>query len=50
MRITAWKLVATNDDGTEEDVSLHVRGRLLNDIESLLDELEADANSEAFTD
>jgi hypothetical protein len=50
MRITAWKLVATNEDGTEEDVSLYVRGRLLNDIETLLDELEAEANSESFAD
>ena len=50
MKITAWKLVATYEDGHEEDVSTHVRGRLNDGIESLLDALEADAESDIFAD
>lgn len=40
MKITAWKLVATYEDGHEEDVSCYVRGRTNSDIEALLDSLE----------
>ena len=50
MKITAWKLVATYEDGHEEDVSLYVGGRLNSGIEYLLDELEANAESESFAD
>ena len=50
MKITAWKLVASYEDGHEEDVSTHVRGRLNDGIESLLDALEADAENETFAD
>jgi hypothetical protein len=46
MKITAWKLVATYEDGHEEDISTFVRGRLSGDIENLLDSLEEEENEE----
>lgn len=48
MKITAWKLVATYEDGHEEDVSSYVSGSLNSGIEYLLDELEEEAESESF--
>lgn len=46
MKITAWKLVATYEDGHEEDVSMHVRGRTNSDIEAILDTLEEESNDD----
>ena len=46
MKITAWKLVATYEDGHEEDISTYVRGRLNGDIENLLDQLEEEEIAE----
>lgn len=40
MKIVAWKLIATYEDGSEHDVSFYVPNRTNAQIESFLDSLE----------